>query len=117
MTSDRSAKPSGGPGGEHRPDRDAIIGVVFRRSLWVGGLGAAAVGGILLTRSLLAPSTARKVNETTVEAPRVDLEPAPELTDTAMTFTDMTAAWGGLVVGGGGGGSRVHSCGPGQHTG
>ena len=94
MTSDRSAKPSGGPGGEHRPDRDAIIGVVFRRSLWVGGLGAAAVGGILLTRSLLAPSTARTVNETTVEAPRVDLEPAPELTDTAMTFTDMTAAWG-----------------------
>lgn len=80
--------------GEQQPDRDAIIGVVFRRSIWIGGLGAAAIGGILLTRSLLAPGSSRTVDESTVEAPRIDLEPAPEVTDVAMAFTDMADAWG-----------------------
>jgi hypothetical protein len=77
-----------------RRDRDAIIGVVFRRSLWIGGLGGAAIGGILLARSLLSPASSRTVDETMVEAPRVDREPAPEVTDAAMPFTDMAEAWG-----------------------
>ena len=80
--------------GEQQPDRDAIIGVVFRRSIWIGGLGAAAIGGILLTRSLLAPGTSRTVDESIVEAPRIDIEPAQEVTDVAMAFTDMADAWG-----------------------
>ncbi|MDE0888716.1 MAG: FG-GAP-like repeat-containing protein [Phycisphaerales bacterium] len=77
-----------------RRDQDAIIGVVFRRSLWIGGLGGAAIGGILLARSLLGPGSSPTVDETTVEAPQVDREPAPEVTDAAMPFTDMAEAWG-----------------------
>ncbi len=79
---------------DSRPDRDAIIGIVFRRSLWIGALGGVAVGGVLLARSFLGPGVTREVDETTVEAPKVDLEPAPEVTDSVMPFTDMAEAWG-----------------------
>ena len=82
------------PNPDSRPDRDAIIGVVFRRSIWIGGLGGVAVGGILLARSLMGPGVTREVDETAVEPPRVDLEPAPEVTDSVMPFTDMAEAWG-----------------------
>ena len=84
---------SGSPPPESR-DRDAVIGVVFRRSLMVvGGLGI-VVGGVLLARTLLREEEKRLVDESGVEAPEVDRSPAPEVVDLSMPFKDMTSAWG-----------------------
>ena len=75
-------------------DRDAVIGVAFRRSL----LGFAAIGvvagGVLLARTLLTSGEERVASEEGVEAPETSTGPAPEVVDLRMPFTDRTAAWG-----------------------
>lgn len=77
-----------------RPDRDAIIGVAFRRSLYVvGGLGV-VVGGVILARTLLDAEPVREADEAGVEAPVVDTTPAPEVIDLSMPFAEVTDAWG-----------------------
>ena len=75
-------------------DRDAVIGVVFRRSLIVVGGVAVVVGGVVLARTLLREEPNRVVDETGVEAPKVDRTPAKEVVDLSMPFTDMTSDWG-----------------------
>lgn len=82
--------------GSRRPrDRDAVIAVAFRRSLYVaGGLGA-VVGGVLLARTLLSsPAEERIVDETRVEAPSTDMSPSSDVVDLAMPFTEVTEEWG-----------------------
>ena len=76
-------------------DRDVVIAVAFRRSLYVaGGLGV-VVGGVLLARTLLSsPAEERIVDETRVEAPSTDMSPSSEVVDLAMPFTEVTEEWG-----------------------
>lgn len=76
-------------------DRDVVIAVAFRRSLYVGvGLGV-VVGGVLLARTLLSPAVEERiVDQSKVEAPSIDTSPAPEVVDLAMPFTEVTEEWG-----------------------
>lgn len=75
-------------------DRDAIIGIAFLRSLYVVGAAGVAVGGVLLARTLLQTPETRTADDTTVEAPVIDDEPAAEVVDLAMPFTDVAGEWG-----------------------
>ena len=75
-------------------DRDAVIGVAFKRSLIVVGFVAVVVVGLVLARGIFQEETVRTAEEFQVEAPEVDLEPAPEVADLAMPFTDRAAEWG-----------------------
>ena len=75
-------------------DRDAVIGVAFRRSLLVFGGVAGVVATVVLVRPLLEGSTEREVDEGGVEAPEVDRSPAPEVVDLRMPFTDVGSEWG-----------------------
>ncbi len=77
-----------------RPDRDAIIGVAFRRSLYVAGGIGVVVGGVIVARTLLNTEKPREADTQGVEAPVVDTAPAPEVVDLSMPFADMTEAWG-----------------------
>ena len=75
-------------------DRDAVIGVVFRRSLFGFAAIGVVVGGVLLARTLLTSSEERVASEEGVDAPEAAVGPAPEVVDLRMPFTDRTAAWG-----------------------
>lgn len=80
---------SGGAG----RDRDAVIGVAFRRSLiGFAGLGIVA-GGIVFARTLLTAEEDRIASEEGVEAPEASRSVAPEVVDFIMPFTDRTEAW------------------------
>ena len=75
-------------------DRDAIIGVAFRRSLaGFAGIGV-LTGGVLLARTLFRTDAARVASKEIVEAPEIRTGPALEVVDLMMPFTDRTAAWG-----------------------
>lgn len=76
------------------PDRDAVIGVAFRRSLLVFVGIAVVVVGAILARSIFQSEEERTAEAIRVEAPEVDDEPAPEVVDLSMPFTDQAAAWG-----------------------
>ena len=75
-------------------DRDALIGVVFRRSLFLVGGVAVVIGGVVLARTMLGGEETKDVDRGGVEAPTVDRSPAPEVVDLSMPFTEMTSAWG-----------------------
>jgi len=90
MSDGSSPSSSTGP----RRDRDAIIGVAFRRSLYVAGGIGAVVGGVILARTMLDREPVREADTTVVEAPEIDTAPAPEVVDLSMPFADMTEAWG-----------------------
>ncbi len=75
-------------------DRDAIIGVAFRRSLIGFAAVGVAVGGVLLARTLLDSDETPAASEEVVEAPTASTGPAPEVADFVMPFTDRAAAWG-----------------------
>ncbi len=75
-------------------DRDVVIGVAFRRSLFVGGGVAVVVGGFLIARAMFDGEEARIAEEFQVEAPGIDTEPAPEVIESSMPFTDQTESWG-----------------------
>ena len=90
MSDESSPSSSTGP----RRDRDAIIGVAFRRSLYVAGGIGAVVGGVILARTMLDREPVREADTTVVEAPEIDTAPAPEVVDLSMPFADMTEAWG-----------------------
>jgi hypothetical protein len=64
-----------------RRDRDAIIGVAFRRSLFVAGGIGAVVGGVILARTVLDAEPVREADTSGVEAPAVDTAPAPEVSE------------------------------------
>lgn len=81
--------------GQGSRDRDAVIGLAFRRSLFVAGGVGIVVGGVLLARTLLGGEEEKRVvDEAGIEAPEVDRTPAPEVVDLSMPFTDTTSEWG-----------------------
>ena len=52
------------------------------------------VGGFLIARAMFDGEEARIAEEFQVEAPGIDTEPAPEVIESSMPFTDQTESWG-----------------------
>ena len=75
-------------------DRDAIIGVAFRWSLFGFAAIGVVVGGVLLARTVLTSNEERVASEEEIDAPEGTTGPAPEVGDLRMPFTDRTTAWG-----------------------
>ena len=75
---------------EFVPEDDAVIGRAFRRSLWVlFAIGLAVGGFVLLRQKEAAPEVVREKSAGAIPDLVSDAAVMP-----AVTFSDVTAAWG-----------------------